>query len=128
MPSPQTQPVVIVEDDSGMSNALARILRLAGFAPVAFASAEAFLQSDQCADAGCFIFDVHLPGLSGFQLQQRLFARGNRAPVIFITAYDEPESREQAMRAGAAACLIKPFAGHTLVKQVASVMGIPPTQ
>ena len=128
MPSPQTQPVVIVEDDSGMSNALARILRLAGFAPVAFASAEAFLQSDQCADAGCFIFDVHLPGLSGFQLRQRMLARGNRAPVIFITAYDEPESREQATKAGAVAYLIKPFAGHALVQQVASAMGLPRTQ
>jgi CheY-like chemotaxis protein len=48
--------------------------------------------------------------------------------VIFITAYDEPESREQATRAGAAAFLIKPFAGHTLVQQVASAMGISPTQ
>ena len=123
MASPELRPVFIVEDDSGMSNAIVRILRLAGFAPRAFVSAEALLASGCAADAGCMILDVNLPGLTGFQLQQRLALLGNRSPVIFITAYDEPESREQAVSAGAIAYLIKPFSGNMLVEKVAGAMG-----
>lgn len=125
MPSPGARTVVIVEDDSGMSHALERILRLAGFTPITFPSAEALLESKDVPDAGCLIFDVHLPGLSGFQLRQRLVARGNSSPVIFITAYDERESREQALSAGAVALMIKPFSGNALVEKVVGAMAAP---
>ena len=108
-----------------MSHAIERILRLAGFTPVVFPSAEALLEAKGTPDAGCLIFDVHLPGLSGFQLRQRLVAMGHSPPVIFITAYDEPESREQATSAGAVALMIKPFSGNALVEKVAGAMAAP---
>ena len=44
---------------------------------------------------------------------------GAPLPVIFITAYDEPETRGQAEKAGAAAYFIKPFSGHDLITAVA---------
>lgn len=109
---------MVVEDDASMSQALERILRLGGYAPITFSSAEALLEADGVAHAVCLVFDVHLPGLNGFELHERLRRRGAQPPVIFITAYDEPEARSQAETAGAAAYMAKPFSGNELVKAI----------
>jgi FixJ family two-component response regulator len=114
----QGRRVVVVEDDASMSTAIARILRLAGFAPETFDSAEKMLDAGAAAGAACLVFDVHLPGLTGFELRETLSRDGKQPPVIFITAYDEPRSRSQAARAGAVAFLTKPFSGHALVAAV----------
>src|SRR5262249_49771075 len=45
-------------------------------------------------------FDVHLGGLSGFDLRDRLLASGRRIPVLFLTAHDDAVARERARRAG----------------------------
>jgi FixJ family two-component response regulator len=110
--------IVVVEDDASMRQAIERILRAAGFEPTLFASAEALLESDATADAGCMVLDVHLPGLSGFQLRELLSKAGTRLPVIFITAHDEPAARDQAKSAGAVAFLAKPFSGRMLLEKV----------
>ena len=113
-----TGTVVVAEDDESMMQALQRLLQAGGFRPRAFCSAEALLQSDAAAAAACFVFDIHLPGLSGLQLRQRLVESGVEQPVIFITARDEPSTHEAAERSGAVACLIKPFAGRSLLDAV----------
>jgi FixJ family two-component response regulator len=55
----------------------------------------------------CVILDVKMPGLNGLEVQERLTRRGNRFPIIFITAHDEVNVRERALAAGAAAFLRK---------------------
>ena len=57
--------VIIVEDDMGVSRAVARLLNIAGFRSSSFNSAEGLLQSDSAPAADCFVFDIHLPGLTG---------------------------------------------------------------
>jgi FixJ family two-component response regulator len=111
--------VVLVDDDASMSCALERMLRLADYQPEVFASAEVLLQSNAIEEAACLVLDVHLPGVTGFELYERLCREGTPPPVIFITAYDDPESRAQADRAGATAYLTKPFSGNDLVAEVA---------
>jgi DNA-binding response OmpR family regulator len=65
------------------------------------------------------VLDIHLPGLSGFELRRELARSGVRQPpVIFVTGHDEPAAREQAEALGAAAYLPKPFAGRALVAAV----------
>ena len=113
-----TRTVVVVEDDESMIKALQRLLQAGGFRPQAFSSAEALLQSDATSGAACFIFDIHLPGLSGLELRQRLAESGFEQPVIFMTAHDEPFTREAAERSGAFAFLIKPFPGRSLLDAV----------
>ena len=113
-----TGTVVVVEDDASMMQALQRLLKAGGFQPRTFGSAEALLQSSATADAACFVFDIHLPGLSGLELRQRLLESSVEQPVIFITANDEPATREAAERAGGLACLIKPFSGRSLLDAV----------
>ena len=114
--------VVVVDDDASMLQALARILRLGGYEPLTFPTAEAMLESSSAARAVLLVLDVHLPGLTGFELYKRLSGRGSHTPVIFITAYDEQESRDQARAAGAAAFFTKPFSGRELVATIAGVL------
>jgi FixJ family two-component response regulator len=109
------QTIVVVDDDAAMNQALERLLNAAGFRAVTFSSAEALLQDGCAGKAECLILDVHLPGLSGFELRRCLALSGITPPVIFVTAYDEPTSRQQAEQAGALGYLSKPFPGRALL-------------
>jgi FixJ family two-component response regulator len=80
------------------------------------------LASDAAASAACLILDVHLPGLSGFELCRRLAQDGIALPVIFITAYDDPDSQAQAKDAGAIAFFTKPFPGQSLVGAITKAL------
>jgi FixJ family two-component response regulator len=109
--------VVVVEDDTGLREALERVLTVAGFRTRSFADAEQLLEASAARTAACLVLDVHLPLLSGFDLHQQLLQSGIRPPTVFISANDEPEARQQASAAGAA-YLPKPFAGRRLVEAV----------
>jgi FixJ family two-component response regulator len=83
-----------------------------------FRSAEDFLNSSLSREVACVITDVNMPGMSGFELQQRLLARGSRVPVVFITAFGDPAMRARALRAGACGFLEKPFEDDDLIESV----------
>jgi FixJ family two-component response regulator len=112
--------ILVVEDDRAMREALTRILSVAGFCASAFPSAEALLESSLASEAACFVLDIHLPGISGFELHRRLMDRGFSAPVIFITGVDDEATREKA--AGADAYLAKPFPGRQLIDAVTAAL------
>jgi FixJ family two-component response regulator len=101
-----------------MRQALDRLLHAGGYEVVTFASAEAALEADAAATADCLVLDIHLPGMSGFELYRQLALVGNEPPAIFITAHDEPAAREEAVRLGARSYLPKPFPGRTLLVAV----------
>ena len=109
-----------------MRRALKRILHVAGYAPVAYESAEALMSDPSATSATCAILDVQLPGTSGFDLRDRLARDGVRIPIIFITAYDDPGARNRAANSGAVAYLTKPFAGHDLIDAVMRAHGQSP--
>ena len=126
MASDEQRPVVVVEDDPSMRQALTRILRVAGYLPLTFDSGEALIDDGSAAGAACLILDVQLPGMTGLELRSRLVRDGPAVPVIFITAYDEPEARLKASEAGAVAFLTKPFAGRDLIDAVMQAHGKSP--
>jgi len=123
MPRSIPNTVIVVEDDASVSQALTRILRLAGMVPVVYPSAETFLEGEPDWDAACLIIDIQLPGLNGFALRERLAAMRQLPPVIFMTAFDEPEARAQATAAGAFAFLSKPFSGRALLDLIERAVG-----
>src|SRR5919108_1124337 len=95
-------PVVsIVDDDESVRDALKGFIRSIGFRAETFPSAEDFLASDIFAETACMIVDVHMPVMTGLELQCRLASSGFRIPMIFITARDDPAARFQALKAGA---------------------------
>jgi FixJ family two-component response regulator len=110
--------IAIVEDDSGMREALTRMLKAAGFETRGYCSAEAFLDDETPAAPGCVVLDVHLPGVSGLELQRRLVESGRARPVVFITAHDTAAARKEAEELDAVAFLTKPFEGRLLLGAV----------
>lgn len=109
--------IVIVEDDSGMRTALVRMLSAAGFVTRGYACAETFLEGDS-VDVGCFVIDLQLPGMSGFELHRKLSQSDLAAPVIFITGHDDAGARVEADRLGAVAYLPKPLLCNALLEAV----------
>jgi FixJ family two-component response regulator len=116
--TPARSLVCLVDDDAAVLRGLGLLLRAAGFDVAVFPSAEDFLQAPHRARPDCLVLDVHLGGLSGFDLYERLLAAGTAIPTIFITGHDDVPTRERARRAGAAGYLRKPFDGETLVAAI----------
>lgn len=106
--------ISIIDDDVYVRDALVNCVRSRGYRVAAFGSAEDFLDSDECCRTTCLVLDIHLPGLSGIELQLRMRAEGRTTPVIFITAVGDECVRTRALAAGAAAFLRKPFDGAAL--------------
>jgi FixJ family two-component response regulator len=115
--------VCVIDDDASLLRALQRLLVASGFAVTIFSSAEDFLASEGSANANCLVLDVHLGGLSGFELHDRLVARGTRIPAIFITAHDDAPTRERARQAGAVDYLRKPFDDESLISAIHAALG-----
>jgi FixJ family two-component response regulator len=117
--------IAIVEDDAGLREALTRMLKTAGFEARGFCSAEALLE-DAPASVACLVADVHLPGVSGLELQRHLIAAGHARPVVFITAHDTPAARKEADELHAVAFLTKPFEGRLLLGAVQQALARKP--
>ena len=107
--------IAIIDDDPSAREATQRLVRSLGHKTQVFSSAEEYLQSDGLQPA-CLITDLHMPGMSGIDLQDRLIADGCRVPMIFVTAYFEEQVEAQAMEAGAYGFLRKPFDDESFVE------------
>jgi FixJ family two-component response regulator len=88
---------------------------LLGYTTASFATAEDFLNSGRVRDTTCLIVDMHLPGMSGTELQSRLILDGYRIPVIFITAFVDEATRVRVLRNGALGYLSKPLREQSLI-------------
>ena len=87
-----------------------------GYAAACFASAEEYLASSVRPDTACLILDVHMPGMSGVQLQARLLAEGDRTPIIFISAAADERIKKGVLEAGARGFVSKPIEEGFLVR------------
>ena len=108
----------IVDDDASVRKGIRRLLKSLKLSARAFESAEDFLRQVSPGTVGCLILDVRLPGMTGLQLQEQLVHSNWHVPIIFVTAHDDDESRETAMRQGAVAYLHKPFDREHFVESV----------
>jgi FixJ family two-component response regulator len=113
-----TKMVAIVDDDELMRSALQGLLKAVGLPAQVFASAEEFLSSGLLRQTACLIADIRMPGMSGLELQAKLNAERCCIPTIFITAHGDSKMRMQALRAGAAEFLTKPFDDEVLLENV----------
>lgn len=103
--------VHVVDDDDGVRDSLCLLLRLHGFAPVPFASGEAFLAAagEQPADARAIVLlDLRLPGMTGAQVQTTLATQRPHWPVVILTAHGDVASARTALKAGACDFIEKP--------------------
>lgn len=110
--------VFVVDDDAAVRDGLAILLESGGYRVRLFDNAELFLnQAPSCA-SGCIILDLHLPGMSGPDLQQALLQRHIQLPIIFLSAHGDVPTTVRAMKAGAEDFLTKPVDGSALLECV----------
>ena len=99
--------VRIVDDDASFLTAVARFLRASGFEVKTYASAAEFLLQPEYDVPGCIIADLHMPGLSGMDLQEALAKEGHKLPIIFLSGQGDIPTSVQAIRRGAEDFLTK---------------------
>ncbi|CAM3618955.1 Nodulation protein W [Pseudomonas reidholzensis] len=102
-------PVLVVDDDPSVRNALGRLFRAQGIAHRLYASAEELLQTQWDTPYACLLLDINLPAATGLELQDLLGKLDLPWPVVFMTGYGTIPMTVQAMRAGAIEVLTKPF-------------------
>jgi FixJ family two-component response regulator len=118
-----TAPLIsIIDDDPFVRGAIDGLVRSLGYRVTTFASAKDYLQSDCLNDTSCVITDMQMPGMSGVELQSLLLARGNRTPMIFITAFPEERVRTRVLEAGAIGFLSKPFDDEQLIEHLQTAL------
>jgi FixJ family two-component response regulator len=115
--------VGVVDDDESVREALPDLLRESGYAAQAFASAEELLGSGDIVRFGCLVLDIAMPGMSGLELHRELRRRGQRIPVVFITANGDQTVRPRLLEQGAVDCLFKPFSETALLSAVSAAEG-----
>ncbi|HEY4765266.1 MAG TPA: response regulator [Candidatus Sulfotelmatobacter sp.] len=108
--------IAIIDDNESMQDSLCDLIESGGFEAQCFGSAKAFLESDLHGRAACLVVDIRMPKISGLELQARLKQQECKVPIIFITAFDDAETRARAMKEGAVEFLAKPFDHQRLLK------------
>jgi FixJ family two-component response regulator len=103
--------------------ALARLLSASSFSITTFPSAHTFLDSLQVETPECLLVDLHMPEVTGLDLQRELTRAGIKIPTIVITAYNDSALRERCQAAGAADFLLKPLDGAILVSAIHAALG-----
>src|SRR5262249_3817134 len=98
------------------------LLKELGFEARAFSSAQEFLASDCVNQTGCLVLDISMPGMTGFDLQQKLQLRGWKIPIVFITAQTDAALHARALETGGVSFLLKPFSDTALLASVETAL------
>jgi FixJ family two-component response regulator len=107
--------IYIIDDDKSVRDGFLMLLNSAGFKCCSYKSAEEFLDLDEFGDNDLLLLDMHLTGMNGCDLLDKLTTKKTHLPVIVITAYDEQVSRNCAKKYGALAYLRKPIDSEALI-------------
>jgi len=110
--------VAVIDDDENLCRSFARLLRAAGMQAITYASAEAFLADLKHPRFDCLVLDIQLTGMSGLDLQKELAAQGEAIPVVFITAFDDPQARARAYAVGCAGYFRKSDSGGEVLEAI----------
>jgi FixJ family two-component response regulator len=114
--------VAVVDDEPSVRRAIQRLIRSAGMEVESFPSGAEFLAALRDGGPDCVVLDLHMPQVTGFEVQARLAQLGARVPVVIITGHDTPEARARAAAAGASAYLLKPVDDRTLLDAIAAAI------
>jgi FixJ family two-component response regulator len=114
--------VFVVDDDEAVRDGLCELFAAEGIAVRAFASAEAFLAAGLADHPGCLVLDIHMPGMTGIELQSELIRRGATIPIIVITGQGDVPKAVATLKAGAVDFIEKPFDPAALLRAVAQAL------
>ena len=119
---PEEAVVDVLDDDEAVRHSLAFLFECAGLPARTYASPFAFLAVAAGLRTGCVVTDVRMPDMDGLALQQRLLELGIRLPVVVITGHGDVPVAVQALKAGAADFIEKPFDDEALLATVRAAL------
>lgn len=116
--------VFVVDDDSSIRSGVVRLLQTRGYRTADFASAEEFLDAEPEPQIACLLLDVCLPGMNGFELQERLPECGMFFPIVFVTGYGDIPMAVRAIKSGAVGFLTKPIQERQLIDGIEQALAV----
>jgi two-component system response regulator FixJ len=116
----------VVDDDAAMRDSIAFLLDVNGFKPLVYDSAAAFLAESLIDASSCVVSDIRMPGMNGIELVRELKSKGSTSPVILITGHGDVALAVEAMKAGAADFIEKPFDDAVLLGAIRSALDARP--
>ena len=116
--------VFIVDDDSSVVRAIARLLRSSGFVVQTFTSPKPFLEFLPYPGPACVVLDMRMPELSGLDVQELLSRQVTAMPIVFLSGASDVPETAQAMRKGAVDFLVKPVDDEVLLEAVSRAMAV----
>jgi FixJ family two-component response regulator len=111
--------IAVVDDEESICKAFERLLRSAGLRAKTFPGGDEFLRFLQTARPACVVLDLHMPGMNGFAVLERLAQIGSTLPVIVITGDDDEKTYAKALEAGVKVYLRKPVDEQVLLDAIA---------
>ena len=119
MSVPEPAPIVyVVDDDPDVLKAIERLLESVGQKVVTFSSPQQFLERHDRNTAGCLVLDLHMPGVTGLELQGLLEQQASHLPIIFLTGRGDIAASVRAMKHGACDFLTKPVDDALLIATI----------
>ncbi len=123
MPKHSNVLIAIVDDDNSFRTATEGLMRSLGYETAGFATATEFLEARTGLNPACVISDIHMPGMSGIEMKQKMNDDGCETAVIFVTAKSDASLVKRVSECGGFVLLYKPFSGQALIDAVQSVIG-----
>jgi two-component system OmpR family response regulator len=114
--------VLVVDDEQAIAELVATALRYEGFEPLTAANGRAALDAVESFRPDLIVLDVMLPDLDGFEVQRRLVDRGQRVPVLFLTARDATEDKVRGLSVGGDDYVTKPFSLEEVVARIRAIL------
>ena len=114
--------IAVVDDEESVRKAIGRLMDSAGFEVETFTGGAEFLASLEKRRPDCVVLDLHMPQVSGFDVQSRLGQLLLRIPVVVITGRDNEETNERALAGGAIAYLRKPVDDRLLLDAISNAV------
>lgn len=120
MASVKRLPVIaVLDDEPQLRKALRRLLVAHGFSVVNFERGEDVMAALAAQPMDCLLLDLHMPGVTGFDVLKGISARGITTPVIVLTGHGEPDTAARVLAMGASAYLTKPVDEASLLSAIA---------
>ncbi len=115
--------IFVIDDDIGVREGTASLLRSLGYEVLTFDSGRSFLEANERGESNsCAIIDIVMPDIDGFELHRRLVSSGHRFPIIFLTALTDAATRARMTECGVHRVLTKPCSEQSLVDCVESAL------
>lgn len=114
--------ISIVDDDQPFRESMRKLVMLLGYTVEAFPSAADFLASRRLPETACLVADVHMPGMTGVELHERLVNLGCAIPTILMTAYPDEVVRDRVLKDGVVCYLSKPVDDEDLERCLRSAL------